>query len=192
MLLNSQGDLTGEIHPLSRELPYDLMFFSTFNPEKQEDPYPEFCITTFLDILPTPSSDFTSNKTTRRDHYNSARERAGIKSRQEQKEVILYNEQEEITEGSVCNVAFWRDGCWTTPSIATGCLPGTVRRWLIEQQRLKEGSISKQDVCDGEYVLLTNGANGVQLGKIALRIAQLTHVIGPGANAGVCVDDDIM
>src|SRR6266852_9215370 len=31
------------------------------------------------------------------------------------------------------NVAFFLHGRWVTPHESTGCLPGVVRRWLLEQ-----------------------------------------------------------
>ena len=167
MLLHYSGELEGIILP-TREFPYDLMLHASFNPEKAMPPYPEFCVSVYMDTVATPSSIFTSFKTTSRDHYNSARERAGIHSRAEPKEVILYNEKDEVTEGSVSNVAFWVDGGWLAPSPDTGCLPGTTSRWLIERHLLKEGIVMKDDVHNGNFVLVMNGAVGVQLGRIEI------------------------
>ncbi|EJD54469.1 D-aminoacid aminotransferase-like PLP-dependent enzyme, partial [Auricularia subglabra TFB-10046 SS5] len=119
-----------------------------------------------VDTVATPASAFTRNKTTRRDHYNVARERAGIRSRGERREVILYNEDGEVTEGSVTNVSFWRDGRWVTPNTSSGGLPGTVRRWLLGQGRIMEGIVRRDDIRDGEYVMLTNSWHIVQLGRV--------------------------
>jgi len=171
MLLHHNGELEGVIFP-TREFPYDLMFHASFNPEKAAPPYPELCVTVYMDTVATPSSIFTSFKTTSRDHYNRARERAGIHSRAELKEVILYNEKYEVTEGSVSNVAFWVDGGWLTPSPDTGCLSGTTSGWLIERHLLREGMVMKDDVHNGNFVLVMNGAVGVQLGRIEIGPAQ--------------------
>jgi branched-subunit amino acid aminotransferase/4-amino-4-deoxychorismate lyase len=167
MLLHRNGELAGAILP-TREFPYDLMYHATFNPDKEQLKHPEFCFTVYMDTVATPSSIFTSTKTTSRDHYNRARERAGIESRQEPKEVILYNENDQVTECSVSNVSFWVGGAWVTPPLETGCLPGTTRRWMIEHGYVKEGIVMKDDVHDGDYVLLSNGNNGIQVGRITI------------------------
>ena len=146
--------------------PHDLVSISTFNPDTDASRSTDTVYRVFLDTVPTPSSAFTRNKTTRRPHYTAARERAGIQTRRELKEVILYNEDGNVTEGSITNISFWRDGRWTTPELSTGCLPGTVRRWLLAQGRIVEGNIHRDDVRDGEFVLLTNSWQIVQLGRV--------------------------
>lgn len=149
--------------------PHDLLAFSKFNPTTDAPPNPDTLYRVSVDTIATPSSVFTRNKTTWREHYNAARERAGIKSRGELREVILYNEDGEVMEGSVTNVSFWRGGCWVTPSPSAGGLPGTVRRWLLGQQLIAEGTVRRDDIRDGEFVLLTNSWHIVQLGRVELR-----------------------
>ncbi|KZW00517.1 D-aminoacid aminotransferase-like PLP-dependent enzyme [Exidia glandulosa HHB12029] len=146
--------------------PHDLVSLATFNPNTDKVPYPDALYTVTLDTEPTPVSQFTQRKTTRRQHYDAARARAGIKTRGERREVILYNEAGDITEGSVANVSFWREGRWVTPPVSAGGLPGTIRRWLLEQGRIVEGNIRREDINDGEFVLLTNSWHIVQLGRI--------------------------
>ena len=82
------------------------------------------------------------------------------------KEVILYNEKGELTEASYRNVAVWQDGGWVAPLDASGGLPGTVRRWLLEQGLLREALIRKEDIRKGQWVLLTNGVEIAVLGRI--------------------------
>lgn len=58
-----------------------------------------------------------------------------------------------------------------TPNAKYGCLPGVFRRWLIGQGLVDEDQDSmlvKEAVKNGEYVLLSNGAQGCRLGKISL------------------------
>jgi 4-amino-4-deoxychorismate lyase len=139
-----------------------------WSPENGAPPYPELLYTVYLDNTPITPSVFTSYKTTKREHYSAARNRANIQSRSELKEIILYNNIDQIMEGSVTCIAFWRDGTWLMPSLEAGGLAGVDRRWLLEQGKVKEGNIMKTDIKDGEYVLLTNGFIGAQLGKVTL------------------------
>jgi branched-subunit amino acid aminotransferase/4-amino-4-deoxychorismate lyase len=141
-----------------------------WSPEKGEPKFPDLVYTVYLDNTPTTPSEFTSYKTTRREHYNAARDRAGIKSRGENKEVIMFNDEGQIMEGSVSCVGFWRDGSWLLPPLSSGGLAGVDRRWLLEQGKVKEGNLTKDDVKEGEYVLLTNGWIGAQLGKLRLTL----------------------
>ena len=87
-----------------------------------------------LDQKRTAATAFTSFKTTSRDMYNSARERAGIKDPAEKKEVLLVSDASgEIMEGSLTSPYFWRDGKWTTPAVSSGGQIGTTRRWALEK-----------------------------------------------------------
>jgi hypothetical protein len=72
-----------------------------------------------LDKEPTPSSPFTLLKTTVRDLYNTSRSRALPTNPQNPKfvEVMLYNECNEITEGSITSLYFSRGGRWVTPPV---------------------------------------------------------------------------
>lgn len=59
-----------------------------------------------------------------------------------------------------------------TPPESSGCLPGVLRRWLLEQGRIKEareGVLTRDSVVDGECVLLMNGVRGCELGRIVIR-----------------------
>jgi len=125
---------------------------------------PQPVLRVFLDTEPTPSTMFTSYKTTVRAHYEAAQHRIGMTDRT--KDVILHNENGEVMEGSVRNVAFWRDGGWVSPPNSSGGLPGTIRRWLLEQVILKERVILKSEIHPGEWVLLTNGVDITILGRV--------------------------
>lgn len=166
-----------EIAPV-KPRPFDLLEASTLKPQHLEEtswpPSIEHAIpilTIYLDTSPTPSSAFTSYKTTNREHYNASRARAGITSLSTPEEVVLYNETGEVTEGSIRNVAFWRAGSWVTPRLESGCLAGTVRRWLLEELGdgcFKEGRIMRDEVVHGEWVLTSNGVEGCSIGRMVV------------------------
>ncbi|KAH7337917.1 hypothetical protein BKA66DRAFT_615117 [Pyrenochaeta sp. MPI-SDFR-AT-0127] len=72
-----------------------------------------------LDTAPTPSSPFTLLKTTKRDMYNESRGRALPTNIKEPTytEVMLYNEVNELTEGSITSLYLFRGGRWVTPPV---------------------------------------------------------------------------
>jgi 4-amino-4-deoxychorismate lyase len=127
-----------------------------------------------LDSQPTLSSQFTSTKTTHRPQYDAARSRAGIPpigtppKPEAYHDVLIFNEHREVTEASIRNIALYRSGAWRTPSINTGCLPGVVRRLLLEKQLVQEvlHNLTVDDVRDGEWLLLFNGVEGCRIGRL--------------------------
>jgi branched-subunit amino acid aminotransferase/4-amino-4-deoxychorismate lyase len=128
-------------------------------------------MTLFLDTQPTPPSGlFTSTKTTERTVYTAARARVGLPPLSaEDADVILYNPDEHITEASVSNVAFYHADTWVTPPLSSGCLPGVLRRWLLQHKRIREaapGELTKAALRPGDWVLLFNSVRGCRLGRI--------------------------
>jgi 4-amino-4-deoxychorismate lyase len=94
-----------------------------------------------VDKSGTMRSEYTHFKTTRRDMYDGARQRAEIKGA-ETKEVLLVNEADEsVMEGSLTTPYFWRNGAWVTPPVSrefskedgSGGQNGTSRRWALER-----------------------------------------------------------
>ncbi|KAI0283425.1 aminotransferase [Russula aff. rugulosa BPL654] len=120
----------------------------------------------FLDSVATPSSLFTATKTTNRGHYSAARARLGLPETGGPADVLLWNTKGMITESSVRNVAFFRHGRWITPHDSTGCLPGVMRRWLLEQRLVVTddgGWLTRNNVQEGELVLIFNAVEGCRI-----------------------------
>lgn len=129
-------------------------------------------IALFLDRFATPSSLFTATKTTNRGHYDAARARFGLPGAGGPADVLLWNTKGMITETSVRNLAFFRRGRWVTPHDSTGCLPGVMRRWLLEQGLVvtdDQGMLSKDNVREGELVLIFNAVEGCRIAVAHLR-----------------------
>jgi len=121
------------------------------------------------DPVRTNPSGFTSYKTTSRDMYTEARERVGIESMTEPKEVlIISNRGDEIMEGSLTSVFFWRSGRWVTPPVTSGGQVGTTRRWLLEKGMCVEEVIRADQLIDGEECWISNGVRGLIWGRIKL------------------------
>ncbi|KAH7082522.1 hypothetical protein BKA63DRAFT_133152 [Paraphoma chrysanthemicola] len=72
-----------------------------------------------LDTAPTPSSPLTLLKTTEREMYDRSRERALPEnpSHPAYREVMLYNEVNELTEGTFTSLYLYRGGRWVTPPV---------------------------------------------------------------------------
>jgi branched-subunit amino acid aminotransferase/4-amino-4-deoxychorismate lyase len=86
-------------------------------------------------------SAFTHFKTTKREMYDAARSRTGIKPG-ESKEVLMTNKDNgTVMEGSTTTPYFWRNGRWVTPPVSakfskdagSGGQDGTSRRWALER-----------------------------------------------------------
>jgi branched-chain amino acid aminotransferase len=75
-------------------------------------------------------------------------------------EALLVNERGRLVEGSRSNLALVVGDRVVTPPESDGCLPGTVRRRLLERGAIEERSLSPEDLRDGE-VLLMNSLIGV-------------------------------
>jgi len=76
-------------------------------------------------------------------------------------ETVLLNERSRVAEGSRSNVAvILPDGIYTPPA-SEGCLPGTVRRRLLEARAIKERRIPVKYLTDASGLLLMNSLIGV-------------------------------
>lgn len=71
-------------------------------------------------------------------------------------DVILWNEKGEVTESSIANIVLELDGKLYTPPIPCGLLPGTYRAYLLEQGKVKERVIRKEDLSNSPHIYLVN------------------------------------
>ncbi len=81
--------------------------------------------------------------------------------RQSAWEGLLLNERERLVEGSRCNVIAQLDGRLLTPPLTDGCLPGTIRRHLLDAGWIEEGTICRRDLPRVGGMLLSNSLIGV-------------------------------
>ncbi|KAF5385332.1 hypothetical protein D9615_001199 [Tricholomella constricta] len=172
LTLSQSGNLAATATPTTPFLS-DPTSASFFNPLSDNASLFGSVFAIHVDPMPTPVSLFTSTKTTQRSIYNDARFRAGLPHTPDPlnlADVLMYNSEGFITESSIFNVAFYRSPHWITPSTSTGCLPGVLRRWLLEQGRIREdkkNQLTKDSVNKGDWILLFNGVQGCRLGRIA-------------------------
>ncbi|KAF1936865.1 hypothetical protein EJ02DRAFT_438247 [Clathrospora elynae] len=117
--------------------PTDSLSAATSTPP----PPPEWAIA--LDKAPTPSSPFTLLKTTKRDMYDQSRERAlpANPADPAHREVMLYNEVNELTEGSLTSLYLFRGGRWVTPPV--GVPSGDFTSKTLKDDNADEGELRK-------------------------------------------------
>lgn len=181
IVFNPSGEFSATATSV-KEFTRDPSLPSLFNPAT--DFALEPVLTIYIDTQPT--SDTISLKTTDRRAYDDARMRAGLQpvgssdppASDAPDDVILYNARNVVTESSVCNIAFYRNGRWITPPLAVGCISGVIRRWLLEQHRIFEAvedELALNNIKDDEWVLVSNGVIGCQLGRIKFHTSSKTE-----------------
>jgi para-aminobenzoate synthetase / 4-amino-4-deoxychorismate lyase len=94
---------------------------------------------------------FLYHKTTNRGVYEAARQ-----SVPDCDDVLLWNEQGELTESSIANVVLEIDGTLWTPPVNSGLLPGTFRDLLLEQAVIHEKTLTLDDLTRCSKIYLIN------------------------------------
>ena len=121
-------------------------------------------------VLIDPSDWRLFHKTSLRDRYREARFR-----HPEADDVLLVNLDGEITESTIANVIVLLDGEWVTPPVASGCLPGVLRRVLLEQGEIREMPVFVADLARADGLALIN--------SVRMRVpAVLVGSVDPGVN----------
>jgi branched-subunit amino acid aminotransferase/4-amino-4-deoxychorismate lyase len=112
-----------------------------------------------LDDQPTEPNLYTEIKTSHRIAYDRARKSAEIDLKSTT-EVLLYNLNGEIIDGSITTVYFYRDNKWVTPQCRG--LEGTTRRFALETGlcSLADSAVRSDSLRDGETIWLSNAFRG--------------------------------
>jgi len=76
-------------------------------------------------------------------------------------EAIQLNERGEISSACTANVFWLKDGRLFTPSLKTGCLPGTTRAFVLEGIDCEEVEARIEDLRDADEIFLTSAGIGV-------------------------------
>lgn len=111
-----------------------------------------------LGLAPTPidpADPFLFHKTTHRAVYEAARA-----ARPECDEVLLWNDQGEVTEATTANVVVELNGALWTPPVECGLLAGVYRGWLLAQGVIREGRVILADLPRCAHVYLINSVRG--------------------------------
>jgi para-aminobenzoate synthetase/4-amino-4-deoxychorismate lyase len=98
---------------------------------------------------------FLYHKTTRRQVYERA-----LSGSPGCDDVILVNEEGELTESTTANVVVRDEGGFWTPAVASGLLPGTFRAELLERGAIQERRIAREELREAKEVWLINSVRG--------------------------------
>jgi para-aminobenzoate synthetase / 4-amino-4-deoxychorismate lyase len=98
---------------------------------------------------------FLFHKTTRREVYERARAQVF-----EVDDALLWNEDGEVTESTIANLVVELDGELITPPLSSGLLPGTMRARLLQDGRIREGIVRKEDLPRCTALWLVNSVRG--------------------------------
>jgi branched-chain amino acid aminotransferase len=81
-------------------------------------------------------------------------------------DALLLNERGRLVEGSRSNLAVVVDDRVITPPESDGCLPGTVRRRLLERGAIVERSLSPEDLLGGDVLLMNSLIDVIPVSRI--------------------------
>jgi para-aminobenzoate synthetase/4-amino-4-deoxychorismate lyase len=95
------------------------------------------------------------HKTTRRERYDAAR-----RERPDAFDVILWNEEGELTELTIGNLVLELDGERVTPPLDCGLLPGVMRAELLERGDVRERTVRAAELRRARRAWLVNAVRG--------------------------------
>jgi para-aminobenzoate synthetase/4-amino-4-deoxychorismate lyase len=101
-----------------------------------------------------PLAEFIQYKTTRREVYEAFAKPAGCW------DVVLFNEDGELTEASFGNIALKLDGQWLTPRREAGLLPGIGREQSLREGRVREARLMQSDWRQASEIAWFNALRG--------------------------------
>lgn len=78
-------------------------------------------------------------------------------------ETVRVNELGHITSAAMANIFWLKDGNLFTPSLATGCLAGTTREFVMENCECEEVEVEIDTLNDTEAIYLTSAGLGVTM-----------------------------
>jgi para-aminobenzoate synthetase/4-amino-4-deoxychorismate lyase len=103
---------------------------------------------------------FRRHKTTRRDPYDRLYKKAREYGFDE---VIFTNENGDITEGAISNIFIERTGKMLTPPVASGVLPGVLRRHILETRDGSQEAVLKvEDLKSADGIYLCSSLRGLR------------------------------
>ena len=97
------------------------------------------------------SHPFLYHKTTQRSMYESAR--AAVTDCDD---VVLWNQDREVTETTIANIVIERNGRLITPPISSGLLACTYREHLLNNGEIEEGIITLDDLTSADHIFTIN------------------------------------
>lgn len=81
-------------------------------------------------------------------------------------EVVFFNENGYLTEGSYTNIIVQIDGKFYTPPIQSGLLNGIFREKMIKKYQIKEKNININEFLSSECIFFINSVRGILKGRL--------------------------
>ena len=111
---------------------------------------------------PVDANDvFLFHKTTNRSPYERA-----WSDRRVSDDVVLWNERDEITETTSCNIVAEIGGRMITPARSCGLLAGTFRRMLLDRKEIAEGIITRERLAGARRLWVINSVRGMRPARL--------------------------
>ena len=84
--------------------------------------------------------------------------------------MLFFNERGELTEGGRSNVFVKLDGCWHTPPLSCGLLPGVQRAAMLADPawNAQETIITRAMLARAEAIVVCNALRGALPAKLIL------------------------
>ena len=98
---------------------------------------------------------FLYHKTTHRQVYEQRR-----RAFPDHDDVLLWNQNGEVTESTVANVVIRQGGQLLTPPVESGLLAGTFRAELLATGEIREERVSIQELLQADEIFLINSVRG--------------------------------
>ncbi len=95
------------------------------------------------------------HKTTRRTVYDTHRQQ-----HPEAFDVLLWNQQRELTEFTYGSLVLEIDGTWMTPKLSSGLLPGVMRAELLARGEITESVLTLDDLAQAQSMWFINSVRG--------------------------------
>lgn len=110
------------------------------------------------------ANPFLLHKSSRRELFDVTYSRARLLQFDD---ALFFNERDELTEGCIHNVFIKQGGMLLTPPIRCGLLPGIYRQNVLAKKgRVKECTLTRQDVLTAEKIYLCNSVRGMYRVKL--------------------------
>jgi len=74
---------------------------------------------------------------------------------------ILLNTDENVIETTNSNIFILKSNKFYTPPITDGCVDGTMRKWILQEEKVIEKSLSISDINQADEVFLSNALKGI-------------------------------
>ena len=74
---------------------------------------------------------------------------------------LLLNTDENVIETTNSNIFILKSNKFYTPPITDGCVDGTMRKWILQEEKVIEKSLLISDINQADEVFLSNATKGI-------------------------------